>query len=333
MNKKIQRKAIIIPGAQKSGTNTLFEILSSHSGVTNPRIKETEFFALEKETILENLNWYKNLFPDKDKFILDASTFYFSSKRAPVFIKKFITEPKIIIILRDPAKRAYSGFLQMKKRVPSEDKRTFQEIISQIEGPQKEKITLTENNSLKKAIKENEINNNFLNEDYLKKEYRAPFKSYFEDSLWSYKYFQESLYKERIDRYKKYFEGNNVKIVFLEKLIKRPELTIKEILNFLNLEPEKKVLKLPHSYKTKVPKNKKSRKLLKNLKKSPLIYRTAKNLRKIGFGKIVDLIKSPLYKPKPSLPKKDYQQAKKILKKECSFWINKNKELENLWKY
>ena len=72
---EIRQQAIIIPGAQRSGTTTLFDLLSRHTLISEPTNKETSFFALREDIVRNHLYEYMNLFnkPDRTKYILDRS--------------------------------------------------------------------------------------------------------------------------------------------------------------------------------------------------------------------------------------------------------------------
>ncbi|MFW5895700.1 MAG: sulfotransferase domain-containing protein [archaeon] len=323
------KNLILIPGAQKSGTTTLFDILSKHSMIETPYIKESQFFALEERTIKKNIEWYKNFClsrnEDDEKHSIDASTFYLYSDRTPSLIKKFMSDIKILIILRNPIKRAFSAYLHWFKKIPCADKRTFTEIINSIEGPTFNKIIETENKNIRKAIENNKINENYLNEYYLSNRIESiDFPSNFEDPLFVYKYVQNSLYRIHIDRFKELFD--EIKIIFLEEFIDETVKVMKDVLDFLELEYEDSLSNLPHKNKTKVPRNKLARVLL-NLNKRfvPIPVST-----KISW-QMKD--KSILYTPRPKLSKELYEKGRSILKKEYDYWISEYPKLEEYWSY
>ena len=81
------RRAVIIPGARKAGTSSLHAALAAHPGVVAGRYKETQFFALDEETVEANIQWYLGLFGDRretdNRTIVDASTFYLDERAGP----------------------------------------------------------------------------------------------------------------------------------------------------------------------------------------------------------------------------------------------------------
>jgi len=107
---------LICLGVEKSGTTYLWNILKQNKKIFAIQ-KETEFFTFfnkkkNKSYHFNNLNEYQKLFKsiNKEKYILDVSTTYFSSKNAMKNINKFCKNPKIIISLRNPIDRAYSRY-------------------------------------------------------------------------------------------------------------------------------------------------------------------------------------------------------------------------------
>ncbi|MDZ7692708.1 MAG: hypothetical protein U5K69_16545 [Balneolaceae bacterium] len=167
-------------------------------------MKEPQFFALEEETIKKYISWYFDLFKDdtKKSVLIDASTFYLSSERACLNIRKYIKNPRFVVIIRDPVKRAFSGHLHMKKKIPAYDKRTFEDIVKTVRKrfeDNAENLPEVENAFLKESLKDGSVQP-YLDRHYLKNQYDAPFDSSFEDPRWLFKYFAESQYHRNIER-------------------------------------------------------------------------------------------------------------------------------------
>jgi hypothetical protein len=131
----------IIIGAGKSGTTSLYHYLKSHPEVFMSPVKETNFFALKDEPIVDPKddpdqmyhypwsirNWedYRALFkPACDaKAIGEVSPMYLYSKKAAEGIKETLPGIKLVVILRNPVDRLYSRFLHLARenRLPSDD--------------------------------------------------------------------------------------------------------------------------------------------------------------------------------------------------------------------
>ncbi len=329
--KKISQKAIIIPGTKKSGTATLFKILTKHSMIGTPLFKEPRFFLLSEKKIKKNISWYMKFFPEK-KIILDCTPEYFDDPGITKRIKKYFEkEPKIIIIIRDPAKRTYSHYLHFKKKVNQTDTRNYDKIIKQIKGPDFKKIKKTENKNVNKIDKKVEkgfykkIKNwqNYLSKEKKIKLFPLKFKkTYLKKRKNSMKYFQNSLYSKHIKKWEERFK--DVKIVLFEELIKNPEKELKKIYKFLGLKPEKKALDLEHEHKTKIPNN--FGRIIKKIAKKYVPINITKTIKKIIPQKI-------LYKPKPKMTREQYNKTRKILKKEYEYWNKKKPKTKKLWKH
>lgn len=106
---------LVIVGAQKAGTTTVFDMLSRHPKVLPPVRKELHFFDVE-ERYNKGMRYYRSLFPvipakSKGYITLEASPRYlfFSDTCAPR-IAKHLPKTSCLILLRDPVKRAYSAW-------------------------------------------------------------------------------------------------------------------------------------------------------------------------------------------------------------------------------
>lgn len=117
----------LIVGAAKSGTTSLHYYFNEHPEVFMPRCKETHFFSELVELCnknkkgglygrgrLKDLNKYSSQFEQagKEKALGEAcvSYLYFYEVTIPK-IQSILSDPKIIIILRDPVERSFSNYM------------------------------------------------------------------------------------------------------------------------------------------------------------------------------------------------------------------------------
>lgn len=122
-----------IIGAQKAGTTSLAALLDSLPGVCFARPKEPLFFSrdeielhphffaeqpyawttfaweTQRETLLEKYSRYFSHAQEGD-LLGEGSTSYLMSYRAPQRMYELNPQAKIIVLLRDPAKRAWSAY-------------------------------------------------------------------------------------------------------------------------------------------------------------------------------------------------------------------------------
>ncbi len=115
----------LIVGAPKCGTTTLYKWLSQHPAIFMPEEKEPRFFTGYKKNfrgpissmfnsfLVQSPEEYSSLFADADDNALtgEASADYLSSRSTPARIKEYNSDARIIILLRNPAERAYSEYL------------------------------------------------------------------------------------------------------------------------------------------------------------------------------------------------------------------------------
>jgi hypothetical protein len=118
----------LIAGAQKCGTSTLVATLRRHPQVQMARPKELHFFDRKLD---KGLEWYAEQFtPDPRQTQWgEASPSYVYDVEARTAMCELLPEAKVVVILRDPAKRAYSHFWH-SKRLGFEKLETFQDALA-----------------------------------------------------------------------------------------------------------------------------------------------------------------------------------------------------------
>ena len=187
---------LFIPGAAKSGTTTLHELLNLHPEISMSKVKEPVFWNnknFEKYIEEDWLN-YKKLFVEKSKICGESTTSYmYYNSFIENINKNYKKSPKFIFILRNPIDRYNSHFWWMKGL-----------------GLEKNKI---------KNVLNIESGINFEEYDYYPKNY-----------------FQFGLYSKWIQRFIDNFGLENIKVITLEKLISNRLDTINSCFDFLGLK-------------------------------------------------------------------------------------------------
>lgn len=116
-----------IVGAARSGTSSLDRYLSQHPEIYIPPRKETHFFATDhfppcfkgpgderlNSRVIPDEDQYAQLFADTTgaKAIGESSAFYLCLPGTAERIAQAVPDAKIIMILREPADRAYSAYI------------------------------------------------------------------------------------------------------------------------------------------------------------------------------------------------------------------------------
>ena len=163
--------------------------------------KEPHFFV--KGYGYENWEQYLKLFRDAGgkKAIGESSAGYSYCEESPGWIKSVLGDVKIIILLRNPARRAFSLYGWMV-REGYEDAPTFAEAL------ERETVRLKD------------------------PAFRAQCPQYFPDYL----YFTTGIYYEQINRYFETFGRDRVKVYLFEEFIKQPVPICQEVFRFLEVD-------------------------------------------------------------------------------------------------
>lgn len=110
---------LLIIGAMKCGTSSLFDYLQGHPEICPATVKEPEYFS-EKQDHGLAVTDYGELWdfdPDLHKFVLDASTGYTKyplESNVPARIHRYGIKPKFIYIVRNPIDRVASHINYIK---------------------------------------------------------------------------------------------------------------------------------------------------------------------------------------------------------------------------
>lgn len=100
---------LLIIGAPRCGTSSLFAMLCQISGIWGARIKETHFFNTHWD---KGMYWYSNQFSHapEGNLTLEATPFYLASPEAPERVKNTLPDVEMIAMLRNPVDRCISHF-------------------------------------------------------------------------------------------------------------------------------------------------------------------------------------------------------------------------------
>jgi len=201
---------LLILGAQKAGTTTLYEHLTAHPKIVpNRSWKEIRFFELS-EFYRKGFGSYLGCFPSRlearGRMTLDASPSYLFFPDIPSLIKKDLGDDILMIaILRNPAERAYSAWKMYNSYTTNEgvhevnrkiaDRRTFTEAITQeLEG-------------------------------------RVP------GSMYPYWYIGRGLYADQIQNYYRVFDRRKMLFIEFRRLHNDFDNLLDEVTGFLGLAP------------------------------------------------------------------------------------------------
>lgn len=102
---------LLIPGAAKSGSSSLHNLLQIHPDIEMSCNKEPHFFSSPTKCRL-GAREHNSLFstPKRKKYYGESSTSYLIADGTAQRIKEALVEPKFIFLLRDPVQRTISHY-------------------------------------------------------------------------------------------------------------------------------------------------------------------------------------------------------------------------------
>ena len=112
---------LVIVGAQKGGTTSLFHYLQQHPQLAGSYTKEVHYFdgGLDPafDTYAAGLPWYRSHFPRVDgRLAFEASPLYLFNPLAPARIARDLPGVKLVALLRNPTERAISHYFHERLR-------------------------------------------------------------------------------------------------------------------------------------------------------------------------------------------------------------------------
>lgn len=195
----------LIVGAQRCGTSSLYKYLLEHPDISRPVRKEPHYFSSEYS---RGEAWYKAHFPIKltsRRKVFESSTSYLFDPRAPERIQSDLRDVKVIVMLREPAARAYSHY-QHSKRLGFES-------LSFVEALRHE------DNRVLPALTQ----------------LRSGFDESVDRALWRFSYASRGLYAEQLERWYRCVGADKILILKMEDLFSDTLATYQRVIDFLEL--------------------------------------------------------------------------------------------------
>lgn len=222
---------LIIAGAQKCATSSMFDCLAAHPQCRMSDPKEPTFFS--RESNLCDLERYEACFTNHDrqppdnsetKIVAEASTSYMAEPYVPARIRQALGgQIKFIFMVRRPADRMVSAFWHVAKR--GHEHRRLQQVLAGLPDDLDAASHLEQQRVLE-AHDTGKIDD-------------RRYVSRYDDPLWSFHYIANSRYSVQIERYKKYFSAEQLKVVVLEELIAQPKKVFASLAEFLEIDAER----------------------------------------------------------------------------------------------
>lgn len=202
--------SVLIIGAQKSGTTSLFQYLVQHPKVLPPLGKEVHYFDFH---YADGIKWYRGNFPYRRQLrggalTLDASPYYLVHPLVPHRAAQLLPEVKLIAVLRNPVDRALSHY--------QHEVRHRRESLSFADAIEREPERL--------AGEEERL-------------WDDP--NYYSANHHRYSYTRRGLYLEQLQRWMQHFPRSQLLVLQSERLFRDPAGATSQVYTFLDLEPHR----------------------------------------------------------------------------------------------
>lgn len=185
----------IIIGAGRSGTTSLVEYLKQHPDINFSIIKEVTYFSVA-DHFKRGTEYFHSFFEDKKGLLSTSDTYLLMDASAPERVFNYNPNTRLIVILRDPAKRSFSN---------------YQYAVNN--GYLYNSISFVESQKLEK--------NYLLDKDIV-----------FQNNYCS---FYGSLYYHHLNNWLKYFKKEQLFICTTTQLNQEPKETLNKLFKFLNV--------------------------------------------------------------------------------------------------
>lgn len=232
--------AIVISGFRKCGTSTVYTWLNDgKNAFGSENYKEPQYFCNMHPERDAATRFYRSLYERAPPGVpwLDGSTLMMSDpdsfSRADAFFGGRI---KIIVLIRDPARRMVSAYFHMRGKGGGEEKRDLDALVEHFpRGLDAAGILRREQEGLEAALRDGTIAADYLGPGYLRSQMgiAVPFRS--ADPLWTYRYFGESLYATHLDAVKAVVPAASLGVFVMEEVF-GSQACRRELAGFLGLD-------------------------------------------------------------------------------------------------
>lgn len=323
---------VLVPGAQKAASTTLHAALTQHPACRALRVKEPHYLGLVAEDFQAHAGWYRSLFTSDDAIHVDASTSYLYHPKAAARACAIDPHVRSIIIIRDPARRAYSAYMHCVRRVVHPERRPFSAVLSDIEARLGAATSVwdAEDASLDAAIQRGDVEPSALGEGFVARSVGGPSPARFEDPHWGHRYLGASEYSRYVPAWESELPGR-VLIVCMEELVRDPRATLGRVSDFLGIDPRAwPRSELPHENQARVPRGTAGR-VAFHLANDTRAGRWLKQvIRRAGLEVVIDRIRASAQEPAACDPAA-YAHARRLLSAEYAYWQQRLPRVAAYW--
>jgi len=218
------RPSLLIIGAQKCGTDSLFRLLASHPHVVPAHQKEINFFDRDAN-FRKGLAWYHSYFPLRHKvgrhrITLEGSPSYLYSTKAPQRIARYDRRLHLLVAVRNPVERAYSQWNMYRQLLESNPDYWRNEVKD---------ASADERSWVERVLEAGELPGF---EQMITDELDRMHSS---SAATGPGLVRRGLYQQQLDRYLEYFPDEQIMVIPLDDLKSDPVATMKKVAEFAEL--------------------------------------------------------------------------------------------------
>jgi hypothetical protein len=188
----------VVAGAMKAGTTTLWAMLNQHPEIHMTRPKELHYFDRHYGRGAE---WYAEQFSPAagERLVGEATPIYMTDPLFHQRMRDTVPHVRILIILREPAARAYSHYWMMRAK-GSEDMGTFEEGLAA--------------------------------EDRRWEDPSSP------RAKWRFAYRHRGYYADQLTGLEGLFGRDRMQVLIFEEFLKAPQQAMREVFDFVGAAPD-----------------------------------------------------------------------------------------------
>lgn len=233
---KFRLPNLLIPGAAKSGTTSLYHYLAAHPQCGMSQPKETYFFTkgFDPDQLDRYASYFSHIHPGTP-IAGDGSPTYLSVPAAAERIRDVLGEEiKLIFLLRDPVERAISAYCHVQKR--SADRRHIREVLIPPSDDLGEALEW-EDQTIRRAGQLGLVD-------------ASAYTARHDDANWNFRYLRNSCYLTDLRRFRNLFSRSRMLIVPTEQLRESPVSVFRRVATFLDIDPDVVPENLSRRYNT-----------------------------------------------------------------------------------
>lgn len=124
------RNFLIVGGAEKAGTTSLYTYLAAHPAVCASAKKETDHFRAEDADLASYLRYFDDPTGSASLYVESSPAYLAESDRVAPRIASMLPDARLVFVLRDPVDRLRSSFRFYKSRLHVPDRMSFDAFVN-----------------------------------------------------------------------------------------------------------------------------------------------------------------------------------------------------------